>query len=46
MTRKEHHNIDGLILGGTELPLILHNESEIKIRLLNTTQIHVNAALD
>jgi len=42
---KERHNIDGLVLGASELPLILRDESEIKIPL-NTTQIHVNAALD
>jgi aspartate racemase len=43
---KQRHNIDGLILGGTELPLILRNQDEGAIPLLDTTRIHVNAALD
>lgn len=36
------HGIDGVILGGTELPLILH---EAPVPLLDTTRIHVAAAL-
>jgi aspartate racemase len=43
---KEHQTIDGLILGGTELPLILHDERDLGIPFLDTTRIHVNAALD
>jgi len=43
---KARSKIDGLILGGTELPLILRNESEGGILLLDTTRIHVKAALD
>ena len=43
---KARSKIDGLILGGTELPLILRNESEGGILLLDTTLIHVKAALD
>ena len=45
-TLKERHSIDGLILGGTELPLLLRDGSEIGIPLLDTSRIHVNAALD
>jgi len=43
---KEHQKIDGLILGGTELPLILRDERDLGIPFLDTTRIHVNAALD
>jgi aspartate racemase len=43
---KERQKIDGLILGGTELPLILRDEKELGIPFLDTTRIHVNAALD
>ncbi len=38
-------NIDCLILGGTELPLLLNNKHYRGIELLNTTQIHVDAAV-
>lgn len=37
--------IDGLILGGTELPLLLRAESHAGIPLLDTTRIHVDDAL-
>jgi aspartate/glutamate racemase len=43
---KEHQKIDRLILGGTGLPLILRDERELGILFLDTTRIHVNAALD
>jgi aspartate racemase len=43
---KEQDGIEGLILGGTELPLILQDNSPIGIPFLDTTQIHVNAILD
>jgi aspartate racemase len=35
-------NIDGLILGGTELPLLLRAEEHNGMPLLDTTRIHVN----
>jgi aspartate racemase len=38
--------IQGLILGGTELPLILTDSSSLGIPFLDTTQIHVEAILD
>ena len=38
----EDHSIDGVILGCTELPLILPDEY-LGIPLLNTTAIHVEA---
>lgn len=43
---KKEHGIQGLILGGTELPLILTDSSSIGIPFLDTTQIHVNAILE
>jgi aspartate racemase len=33
--------IDGLILGGTELPLILRDDGDVPVPLLDTTGIHV-----
>jgi aspartate racemase len=44
-TMEEHDRIEGLILGGTELPLILR-DSGLGIPFLDTTRIHVKAALD
>ena len=38
-------SIQGLILGGTELPLILTDSSSAGIAFLNTTEIHVKAIL-
>ncbi len=38
---KEENGIEGLILGGTELPLILKQSDFQDIKLLNTTAIHV-----
>jgi len=38
--------IDGVILGGTELPLLLREASHGDVLLLDTTAIHVDAALD
>ena len=43
---REDEGIDGVILGGTELPLILRSETASGIPLLDTTRIHVEAALD
>lgn len=40
---KEEEGIDGLILGGTELPLILGDVTNRGIRFLDTTRIHVQA---
>jgi aspartate racemase len=42
---KQQHGIDGLILGGTELPLLLREPSYFGIPFLNTTQIHVERAV-
>jgi aspartate racemase len=42
---KEREGIDGVILGGTELPLILRDEGESGIPFLDTTRIHVKAVV-
>jgi len=40
---QDREGIAGLILGGTELPLILRDAEPAGVRFLDTTQIHVNA---
>ena len=42
---KTKSNIDGVILAGTELPLILSEPDRNGIPFLNTTKIHVEAAV-
>lgn len=42
---KEREGIQGLILGGTELPLILRDAPDRGIPFLDTTQIHVKRAV-
>ena len=39
---RSRQGIEGLILGGTELPLLLRAEEHNGIRLLDTTRIHVD----
>jgi aspartate racemase len=43
---KERENVDGLILGGTELSLILREPTAAGLPVLDTTQIHVEAAVE
>jgi aspartate racemase len=43
---KERDEIDGVILGGTELSLILREPTAAGVPVLDTTQIHVEAAVD
>ena len=43
---KERDAIGGLILGGTELSLILRERTLEGLPVLDTTQIHVDAALE
>ena len=43
---KEGQDIEGLILGGTELPLILQDTDDPDIPFLDTTRIHVEAVVD
>ena len=45
-TLKEQEGIEGVVLAGTELPLLLRDGSISRVPLLDTTQIHVEAALD
>jgi aspartate racemase len=42
---QERDKIDGLVLGGTELPLLLHDVGESAIPFLDTTKIHVESAV-
>lgn len=42
----EENRIDGVILGGTELPLILREPEHKGIPFLNTTRIHCEAAVE
>lgn len=43
---RDQQRIDGVILGGTELPLILREVGDPGIPFLDTGRIHVDAALD
>ena len=45
-TMKQRDNVDGLILGGTELSLILTEPTAAGLPVLDTTQIHVDAAME
>lgn len=40
---KQQHNAQGLILGGTELPLVLQPDDVAGIRVFDTTEIHVES---
>jgi aspartate racemase len=42
---KEQQGIEGLILGGTELPLLLRDASGIDMPLLDTARLHVERAV-
>ena len=42
---KQRQGIEGLILGGTELPLLLRDAGDSGIPFLDTTRIHVDAAV-
>jgi aspartate racemase len=44
-TMQQRDVIEGVVLAGTELPLILRAESVAGLPLLDTTQIHVRAAI-
>lgn len=43
---KKQDGIQALVLGGTELPLILTDSSSLGLPFLDTTQIHVDAILE
>ena len=42
---KTRHGMEALILGGTELPLILRGDHDLGIPFLDTAQIHVQAIM-
>jgi aspartate racemase len=42
---KEQEHIEGIILGGTELPLLLRDETACGIPLLDTTKMHAQAVV-
>jgi aspartate racemase len=42
---REQQGIEGLILGGTELPLLLRDASGIDMPLLDTARLHVERAV-
>jgi aspartate racemase len=43
---RDRNGIDGVVLGGTELPLILRGVADVGIPFLDTGRIHVEAAVD
>ena len=43
---RAQQQIDGVILGGTELPLLIRDASDVGIPCLDTGKIHVEAAID
>ena len=43
---RERHGIDAVILGGTELPLLLRAPTVAGLPLLDTTELHVNAIVE
>jgi aspartate racemase len=43
---KQRNNVDALILGGTELSLMLRESTAGSVPVLDTTQIHVDAAIE
>jgi aspartate racemase len=43
---REQHDIDGVILGGTELPLLLNAPSIAGLPVLDTTALHVDAIIE
>jgi aspartate racemase len=38
---RERQRVDGIVLGGTELPLLLRGAPDAEIPFLDTTAIHV-----
>ena len=43
---RDEKGIDGIILGGTELPLLLREETIAGLPTLDTTALHVEAIVD
>ena len=44
-TMKERDHVQGIILAGTELPLLLTADTASELPLLDTTRLHVLAAV-
>jgi aspartate racemase len=42
---RQQRGIEGLILGGTEIPLLLRDASGIDMPLLDTARLHVERAI-
>ncbi len=43
---RERHHVDAVILGGTELPLILRDAERDEVKFLDTTKIHVEKIVE
>ena len=43
---RQRHGVDAIILGGTELPLLLRDVGDVGVPLLDTCRIHVEAAVE
>ena len=43
---KNEKKVESIILGGTELPLILRQELVPDIKIYDTTEIHVNSIIE
>ena len=43
---KQKYNVQGLILGGTELPLILKSDNVSDVHVFDTTEIHVESIME
>lgn len=43
---RRRHGIDGVILGGTELSLLITDDTVAGLPVLDTTSIHVDAAVE
>jgi aspartate racemase len=43
---RDRHGVDAVILGGTELPLLLHSPDVAGLPVLDTTELHVTAIVD
>jgi aspartate racemase len=43
---RERDNVDGVVLGGTELPLLLQTSAVAGLHTLDTTALHVRAIVD
>jgi len=44
--RLDRENVEALILGGTEIPLLLRAEEHNGIHFLDTTRIHVDRLIE